>query len=143
MSLGEGRTLISLILPVFSAYKRCTSQKRDMKNVKKKPDSKFVCFVVALNYVYACASELECVHEFSCPWRPEEGIGSPGAGVTGTCELRINSGPLPKEYTLLTTEPSLQPLGFLFLLFDQILFSTDFITFLACYLWTKCIIGQL
>lgn len=124
----------------FLSYKRSSSQKRNMKDVKKKPDS--VClFVVALNYVYVCASELECVHKRSCPWRPEAGIGRPGAGVAGNCELRINSGPLPKQYTFLTTEPSLQPLGFLFFLFDHILFSSDFITCLACNLWAKCILG--
>lgn len=27
-----------------------------------------------------------CAHECRCPWRSEEGIGPPGAGVTDDCE---------------------------------------------------------
>jgi E3 ubiquitin-protein ligase NEDD4 len=49
-----------------------------------------------------------------CLWRPEEGVGSPGIGVTDSCELpcgcwELNSGPLKKQPVLLTTEPSLNP----------------------------------
>ena len=43
-----------------------------------------------------------------------EGVGSPGTGVTGSCELscrcwELNSGPLEDQSVLLTVEPSLQP----------------------------------
>lgn len=27
-----------------------------------------------------------CAYECSCPWRPEESMRYPGAGVTGGCE---------------------------------------------------------
>lgn len=57
----------------------------------KKPD---LSSFVVLKYMCVCASELMYVHECSCSWRPADGIGSPGAGVTGNYELRINSGPL-------------------------------------------------
>ena len=48
-----------------------------------------------------------------CLWWPEEGIGSPGTGVTDSCELpcgcwELNPGPLEEQSVLLTTGPSLQ-----------------------------------
>ena len=45
---------------------------------------------------------------------PQEGVGSPGAGVTGSCEAaqygfwELNSGALQVQPVLLTTEPPLQ-----------------------------------
>lgn len=54
------------------------------------------------------------------PWKLEEGIESPGAGVTGNFEpldtstREPNSGPLQEQHVLLTTEPSLAP-PFIFL----------------------------
>lgn len=45
------------------------------------------------------------------PWRPEESVTSPVAGVTGGCELHdvgcweLNSGPLGEQQVRLTTEP--------------------------------------
>lgn len=40
-------------------------------------------FKFLFNYVYVNVCALEC----KSPWRPEEGIESPGAGVTGSFEL--------------------------------------------------------
>jgi hypothetical protein len=52
-----------------------------------------------------------------CPWKSEENIGSPGAGVIGGYELssgcyRQNLGPLQEQQVPLTIEPSLQPWWF-------------------------------
>lgn len=56
-----------------------------------------------------------CMWVCGYPGRPEKDVRSPGAGVTGCCELadwygcwERNSGPLQ---VILTTEPSLQPLA--------------------------------
>lgn len=52
-------------------------------------------------------------------YAPEESTGSLGARVTRSCELsdmrarKQSLGPVQEEYTLLTTEPSLQPLEML------------------------------
>jgi hypothetical protein len=58
---------------------------------------------------------------YKCSQRPEEGVGSPRVGVTDSCKPPImgthwemNSGPLEEQQTLLSTEPSLQPLLFEF-----------------------------
>lgn len=56
-----------------------------------------------------------------CPRKPEaDSSASPGAGVTGTCELpsrhtfrEHNSGPLQAQYKVITAEPFLQPPYFL------------------------------
>ena len=45
-----------------------------------------------------------------------ESVGSPGTGVTDSCELpcgywELNLGPLEEQLEFLTAEPSLQPLG--------------------------------
>lgn len=37
--------------------------------------SMFVCLCVGM-----------CSHECKCPWKPGEGVGFPGSGVTGICE---------------------------------------------------------
>ena len=49
-----------------------------------------------------------------CFWKPEEGIGSPGAGVTNGCEppcgcWESNLGPPGEQPVLLTAVLSLQP----------------------------------
>lgn len=39
-------------------------------------------------YVYVCISVCICLDiECWCHWEPEEGVGSPGARVAGSCEL--------------------------------------------------------
>lgn len=47
------------------------------------------------------------------PWRPEEGIQFPGAGIMNgykpACGARNNSNPLPEKQVLFTAEPSFQP----------------------------------
>lgn len=52
------------------------------------------------------------VHQM--PKKAKENVGSPGAVVTGSCELprgcwKLNSGPLEAQQELLTSESSLQP----------------------------------
>jgi hypothetical protein len=48
-----------------------------------------VC-VCALVCVHLC---IMCAHECRYPWKPEEGIGSPGAGVMGGSEMPdVDSG---------------------------------------------------
>lgn len=49
-----------------------------------------------------------------CPWRPEEGAGSPGTGVTGICEPSCgcwepNPGYVPEKQVFLTPGLSLTP----------------------------------
>lgn len=45
-----------------------------------------------------------------CPWRSQESVGSPEAGVTGVCELLRTELGLPvRAADALTTEPSFQP----------------------------------
>lgn len=45
-----------------------------------------------------------------CPHRPEEGIGSISAGLTGGCELPdMGAGTSTRAAVFLTAEPSLQP----------------------------------
>jgi hypothetical protein len=48
-----------------------------------------------------------------CPWRPEEGIRSPGTGVADDCEplcgyWELNPGPFEEYTVFLTMDPSLQ-----------------------------------
>lgn len=44
----------------------------------------------------------------TCVWlhEPEEGVGSLGTGVVGSCEPHQNSGTLQEQFLLLTAEPS-------------------------------------
>ena len=54
-----------------------------------------------------------CTTFTKCPQRPEEGVRSPGTGITEGCELprgywELNLGPLEEQPVYLTTEPSLQ-----------------------------------
>lgn len=66
---------------------------------------------------YVCLSMGLCVC-VQCPWSPEEGIGLSGAGLKGICEphdMGPNLGPLQDQQVLLTSEPSLQLLGYTFL----------------------------
>lgn len=44
-----------------------------------------VYFILVCMYLYVCMCV--CVHGHMCPWRPEEEIRTPGAGVTSGCEL--------------------------------------------------------
>jgi hypothetical protein len=58
--------------------------------------------------LHVCAPHLQCLQ------RPEEGVRSPGAEDTDSCELpcgywELNLGPRQESPVLLTTEPSLQP----------------------------------
>lgn len=51
---------------------------------------------------------------YTCPWRPEEGVGSLGAGIKGSCEPPNMSAEKQtvssaKAVEPLTTEPSLSP----------------------------------
>lgn len=58
-----------------------------------------------------------CVHHLCawCMWRPEEGIGAPGTGVTGAaCKppcgcWELSPGFLQEQQVLLTTKPAPQP----------------------------------
>lgn len=68
-----------------------------------------MCMAVLLA-VYLCATCMQC------PWRPEDGIISPGSRVTGSCGCHLvlgikhtSSGRAARA--LKTTEPSLQPIG--------------------------------
>ena len=38
-------------------------------------------------HTYTYESVYLVSHVYGYPWRPEEGVGSPGARVTGSCEL--------------------------------------------------------
>lgn len=69
---------------------------------------KCVCFLiyVILNEVYTCVPMCEYVHVSAraCPWRPEDAIWSPGAGVPSVCELtpvlRVLCNNNPHSYQL-------------------------------------------
>lgn len=54
------------------------------------PPFLFLFFLFFLKCFYfkmcMCAHMCACVHVYVCVWRPGEGFGSPGAGVTGSCE---------------------------------------------------------
>lgn len=72
----------------------------------------FYLFVVFFDFV------ILYVHLYTmyiqCPQGPEEGIGSPGAGVTDCYKLpsgcwRLNTGPLEEQQVVFTAKPSLQP----------------------------------
>lgn len=61
---------------------------------------------------------LVCVYTtcVQCPQRPVEGVGSPGLGISDSCESlysfwELNSNPLTEKQMLLTSEPSLQLLN--------------------------------
>lgn len=48
-----------------------------------------------------------CAHVSMCPWTSEEGVGSPGTGVTDGCEppcicRELNGGPLQQQLSHLT-----------------------------------------
>lgn len=61
-------------------------------------------------YMGVLAMHHVCIY---CLWRPKEGVGSPGTGVTGTCVLGAGNGKLKasvRTVLLLSSEPSLQPL---------------------------------
>ena len=71
--------------------------------------------------MYGCLTACFTLYHV-CAWtlrRPEEGVGSPGSGVTDSCgatPLRcweLNLGPLECQPVHLTTEPHLQPICFL------------------------------
>lgn len=47
-----------------------------------------------------------CTMSVQCPWRPDEGTGSPGTGVTNVYELPCRYW--EEQAVLSTTEPSLQ-----------------------------------
>ena len=58
-------------------------------------------------------NDFHCVCMCGPLLRPTEGIGSPGAVVTGGCELpgcwELHSSPLEEQEVLLTSEPSSGP----------------------------------
>lgn len=65
-------------------------------------------------YVCVCQNVSMYTTSMQCSWRPEAGVGSPGAGVTGGCKppgrcWEINQGPLKDQKKLIISEPSLQP----------------------------------
>lgn len=51
-----------------------------------------------------------CVHIYRCPWKPEVGIGHPGAGVMGNSltPVWVFGMELQNQYSLLTAEPAFQ-----------------------------------
>lgn len=54
-----------------------------------------ICFILKINYVYACMSVHGCVHINSSAFRGQKkkGNGCPGAGLAGDCEiLDMDSG---------------------------------------------------
>lgn len=56
-----------------------------------------------------CMSVGLCMsHICWCSWKPEEGIGSSGAGGDLPWLMRIKLDPLEEEKVFLTTEPSLK-----------------------------------
>lgn len=53
----------------------------------------FCCFLSAISSFFS--SFYLCVHVCRWPWKPEEGVGSPEADVTGSYEFwELNSGRL-------------------------------------------------
>lgn len=47
----------------------------------------------SFSIMFSCVYVLESTHECKCPQSPEEGVGSPGAGVSGSYELSsVGSG---------------------------------------------------
>lgn len=59
-----------------------------------------------------------------CLWRPEEGLGFSGTAVTDGCKppcgcWELNSGSLEEQLMLLATEPSLQSLRLLILVYSS------------------------
>lgn len=63
-------------------------------------------FFLISNDVRMCIHEKVCSP--ACPWKSEEGAGSPGAGAEGSCELNtwdgykeLNPGPLQEHYVFL------------------------------------------
>jgi hypothetical protein len=91
---------------------------------------------ILLSFFFMCGDILPACMSlyYICDWypqRPEEGVRSPGIGVTDGCEppcgyWELNLGPL-EQSVLLTTEPSLQPW---FPLFS--LFLISLLSFLLC-----------
>lgn len=61
-------------------------------------------------YVYRVIARVySCLPCAWCPWRPEEGIRSPGPGIMEGCEVPSNLGPMQECPVLLTSDLSLQP----------------------------------
>jgi hypothetical protein len=72
-----------------------------------------VCLQTILLYVYKCFACMYVPTFEQYPRKPEKGIGSPGTGVSNSCERQYgcwgsNLGPLEEHPVRLTTEPSLQ-----------------------------------
>lgn len=64
---------------------------------------------------------VHCVHMWG-PWKPKEGMGFPGTGVTDSYELPLgcwvsNPGPLEEPPVFLTAELSLWFIKFIFKIF--------------------------
>lgn len=60
-----------------------------------------LCFLNSILVFIQVHVYMYVIYVWGCPWRPEEGIRYPGAGVTGSCEL-LNlgakiSGPLQEQ----------------------------------------------
>ena len=71
-------------------------------------------FYVKISDVYTCVWVRGCACEFRCQRKPEESIGSPEIGVTGSCVLtmqvlELNLDPFEEQDALPTAEPSFQP----------------------------------
>lgn len=63
-------------------------------------------------HVYLCVSMYMCIQ---VPLGSEKGVDLPGAGATGSCGCwDLNLDLLQRQYPLLTTESSLQPLSIVF-----------------------------
>lgn len=70
----------------------------------------YVCVYVNMCHMYACFCE-HVPHICRCPGKPDAGVSSPGAGITGGYELSNGSC---RRATHLTIEPSLQLCIFIF-----------------------------
>lgn len=68
-------------------------------------------FILIYVYAYVYAFISVCAHVCKCPQKTEEGIRSPGAGLTecGAQPNRLVLDPLEEYQELLIPEPSPQP----------------------------------
>lgn len=71
--------------------------------------------------MYVCMNVCMYVQYVWCPKRPEEGVRSPGTGVTDCCESpygywETNTGPLQEQQVLLVDKLLFQPNLFSFIL---------------------------
>lgn len=71
-----------------------------------------ILYYTILFYFHLCIYMCVCLHICKRLWRPEQGVGSPAAVVTGDCEPStwvLGTGPWVLCKKISTVEPSLQP----------------------------------